>query len=126
STQDGNTSTDNRFPQIDGSIVVWRGNDGTTRQIYLYDGSNVTKVSTQDGNTSTNNQFPQIDGSNVVWYGNDGTTNQIYLAENCATATTTNLEVPTLSEWGLIILALLLMTAGTLYLVQQPRFEQER
>ncbi|MFK7905019.1 MAG: IPTL-CTERM sorting domain-containing protein, partial [Chitinophagales bacterium] len=26
--------------------------------------------------------------------------------------------VPTLSEWGLIVLALMLMTAGTLYLVQ--------
>ncbi len=40
-----------------------------------------------------------------------------------------NPEVPTLSEWGLIILALLLMTLGALYLVQ-PRFrsslEQER
>ncbi len=36
--------------------------------------------------------------------------------------------VPTLSEWGLIILALLLMTFGTLYLVQpnwRGRFEQE-
>ena len=31
-------------------------------------------------------------------------------------------SIPTLSEWGLIILALLLMTAGTLYLVQQPSF----
>ncbi len=41
-----------------------------------------------------------------------------------------NTDVPTLSEWGLIILALLLMTLGTLYLVQ-PKFrggifEQER
>ncbi len=37
-------------------------------------------------------------------------------------------DVPTLSEWGLIILALLLMTLGTLYLVQpnwRGRFEQE-
>lgn len=38
-------------------------------------------------------------------------------------------SVPTLSQWGLIILALLLMTLGTLYLVQpnwRGRFEQER
>ncbi len=35
-------------------------------------------------------------------------------------------SIPTLSEWGLLILALLLMTLGTLYLLQQPRFEQER
>ncbi len=36
--------------------------------------------------------------------------------------------VPTLSEWGLIILALLLMTLGTVYLVQpnwRGRFEQK-
>lgn len=32
-------------------------------------------------------------------------------------------DVPTLSEWGLIILALLLMTLGTLYLVQ-PNFRE--
>ena len=35
--------------------------------------------------------------------------------------------IPTLSEWGLIILALMLMTAGTLYLVQpnwRKRFKQ--
>ncbi len=38
-----------------------------------------------------------------------------------------SVDVPTLSQWGLIILALLLMTLGTLYLVQpnlQQRFEQ--
>ncbi|MGB1243759.1 MAG: IPTL-CTERM sorting domain-containing protein, partial [Chitinophagales bacterium] len=37
--------------------------------------------------------------------------------------------IPTLSEWGLLILALLLMTFGTLYLVQpsvRHSFEQER
>lgn len=33
-------------------------------------------------------------------------------------------SIPTLSEWGLIILALLLMTFGTLYLVQ-PNWRQE-
>ncbi|MEZ4887299.1 MAG: IPTL-CTERM sorting domain-containing protein [Chitinophagales bacterium] len=37
-------------------------------------------------------------------------------------------SIPTLSEWGLLILALLLMTFGTLYLVQpnwRERLEQE-
>ncbi len=44
--------------------------------------------------------------------------------ENCSGTSATSVivesiaDVPTLSEWGLIILALLLMTAGTLYLVQ--------
>ncbi|MEZ4887114.1 MAG: IPTL-CTERM sorting domain-containing protein [Chitinophagales bacterium] len=38
-------------------------------------------------------------------------------------------DVPTLSQWGLIVLALLLMTAGTLYLLQpkfRGGFEQKR
>jgi len=35
-------------------------------------------------------------------------------------------DVPTLSEWGLIVLALLFMTFGTLYILQgQRRFEKE-
>jgi len=33
-------------------------------------------------------------------------------------------DVPTLSEWGLIVLALLFMTLGTLYLLQ-PQFNQK-
>ncbi|MFK7905439.1 MAG: IPTL-CTERM sorting domain-containing protein, partial [Chitinophagales bacterium] len=32
-------------------------------------------------------------------------------------------SIPTLSEWGLIVLALLFMTLGTLYLVQ-PNFRR--
>ncbi len=41
---------------------------------------------------------------------------------------TSTQSIPTLSEWGLIILALLLLTLGTLYLVQpqvRNSFEQE-
>ncbi|MGB1241021.1 MAG: hypothetical protein ACPG49_00775 [Chitinophagales bacterium] len=37
--------------------------------------------------------------------------------------TVTAPDVPTLSEWGLLILALSLMIAGTLYLIQ-PRFRE--
>ena len=51
---------------------------------------------------------------------------------NCDPATTlsfptppTPSSVPTLSEWGLLILALLLMTLGTLYLVQ-PMMSKEK
>lgn len=34
-------------------------------------------------------------------------------------------DIPTLSQWGLIILALLLMTFGTLYLIQ-PNLQREK
>lgn len=40
-------------------------------------------------------------------------------------STSSSAEVPTLSEWGLIILALMLMTAGTLVLVQ-PKTESQK
>jgi len=48
----------------------------------------------------------------------------------CATLCPTGggADVPTLSEWGLIVLALLLLTLGTLYLVQpsvRESFERE-
>lgn len=39
--------------------------------------------------------------------------------------TTTTNSIPTLSEWGLIILALMLMILGTLYLLQ-PSFKKEK
>ncbi len=40
------------------------------------------------------------------------------LTGDCAASVSSGASIPTLSEWGLIILALLLMTLGTLYLVQ--------
>lgn len=46
------------------------------------------------------------------------TTNTGLICGSDLSASTSSPEVPTLSEWGLIILALLLMTLGTLYLVQ--------
>ncbi len=44
---------------------------------------------------------------------------------NIQPSSSSSTDVPTLSEWGLIILALLLMTLGTLYLVQ-PNWRESR
>ncbi len=65
-----------------------------------------------------------------VWYNNSEWTSSgdlnFTVTTNSACVSSGG-DVPTLSEWGLIILALLLMTLGTLYLVQpnwRRRFEQ--
>jgi len=68
-----------------------------------------------DGNFYTNPGFNSFPTADIAF-------------EIIACPSTSNPEVPTLSEWGLIILALLLMTLGTVYLVQpkfRGRLEQE-
>ena len=101
------TSTNNLLPQIDGNTIVWYGNDGTTNQIYKNDGSGQSLVST---GTSTFNINPQIDGNTIVWYGNDGTSFQIYKS-TCITETVIE-PIPTLTQWAILILALLLLIFG--------------
>ncbi|MGB0929497.1 MAG: hypothetical protein ACPGVB_01890 [Chitinophagales bacterium] len=65
--------------------------------------------------------FVNVDGS---FLANNDLDFEVSINNTCPTSNPA--AIPTLSEWGLLILALLLMTLGTLYLVQQPRFEQER
>lgn len=58
---------------------------------------------------------------------NDGTTECVSLTE-CPTecvSTITPFTVPTLSEWGMIILALLLLTVGTVFIVQHRAIRAE-
>lgn len=59
------TSNDNFAPKISGNNIVWRGYDGISTHIYLYDGANVMKASVEDSNTSVNNDRPQIAGNNI-------------------------------------------------------------
>ena len=60
--------TDNNYedlnPQIDGSNVVWQGNNG----VFLYDGDIVSQLT----DTSYEVWNPQVSGSNVVWGGSLG------------------------------------------------------
>ncbi len=73
---------EDRFPQISGSNVVWYGTDGTTRNIYFYDGSTVSQL-TDD---STNDFNPQISGTNVIWFGSDGGDNEIFFSPLAGTS----------------------------------------
>ncbi|MFK7904782.1 MAG: IPTL-CTERM sorting domain-containing protein [Chitinophagales bacterium] len=76
--------------------------------------------------TSSSQSSPSVgmdsDGDFVIaWesYVQDGDNYGVYAQRYAVSAT----EVPTLSEWGLLNLALLLMIAGTLYLLQ-PDFRR--
>ncbi len=72
---------------------------------------------------STNTSIPPCH-ANFPWSTGCGITS---LTGDCTPTIANGGDVPTLSEWGLIILALLLMTLGTLYLAQpnwRRRFEQ--
>ncbi|MFK7905088.1 MAG: IPTL-CTERM sorting domain-containing protein [Chitinophagales bacterium] len=66
---------------------------------------------------------------NVYAQGSDACDISTATTTQCDPSTTlsfpspSSASIPTLSEWGLIILALLFMTAGTLYLVQ-PNFRK--
>jgi len=115
SAQDGNTTTFNVDPKIDGDQIVWQSEIG----ILYYDlrRGNLTNIM-PSFNTST----PDIDGNRIVYTEvnqvNSNTFDfQIYLAENCAPVFT----VPTIGEWGLFIIVLLLMAVGQSALMFQQR-----
>ncbi len=76
------------------------------------------------GSRNFNNPF-SVSANTSIGYSNTNVESSDLFHIKSITVQPMNTNVPTLSEWGLIILALLLMTLGTLYLVQQPRFEQE-
>ncbi len=91
------TSTSNFGPQISGNTIVWSGNDGTTNQIFKFDGTSVTQVST----TSTGNQFPQISGNTIVWSGSLGGVRHIFKFDGTSvtqvSTTSTNNNSPQIS-----------------------------
>jgi len=79
-------------------------------------------VDNTSGNTRirfTNNDY--ADGNLITHANGYATSNNLDFEINMTSAAPTSAGIPTLSEWGLIILALSFMTMGTLYLVQ-PKF----
>jgi len=118
-------------------FITARNNGGTPT---LTEGAGQTKLGEQDNQASNSAGFNSTyalsqepsDGSaiDMDWTISDhSSTSSYHIAANInGDITVIPPEVPTLSEWGLILLALLLMTFGTLYLVQpnwRGRFEQE-
>jgi hypothetical protein len=74
--------TEDAYPAISGSNVVWHGCDGSSHytclggdwEIYLWDGVTTTQIT----DNSTGDGRPDISGSNVVWMGSDGNDQEIY------------------------------------------------
>jgi hypothetical protein len=89
--------------------IVWEGIDmNSDDQVYLYNGSDLIEVSTQ---TALYDPLPGgnveafVSGNNMVWRGYDENTDHIWLYA-CPAA------IPTLSQWGIITLALIMLVLG--------------
>ena len=50
-------------PRTDGSRVVYRGNDGDSIEIFVFDGTTSTKIT----DTADDEQRPRMSGDNIVW-----------------------------------------------------------
>ena len=91
-----NANTGNGIrPRIDGGYVVWQGHDGHDFEIYLYDGTGVTRVTDNESSDTSS----MINGGSVVWYGYDEQDNEIYLYDITSRSTTqlTNNSYPDIS-----------------------------
>jgi len=83
-----NNSYDDNSPHINkNGYVVWRENDGTDLEIFLYNGTTTTQLT----NNSYYDDIPQInDNGYVVWYGWDGSDYEIFLYNGTSTIQLTN------------------------------------
>jgi len=88
-TDNGDTD---HVPQVSGSNVVWQGWDGSSYEVFLYDGSTTTQLT----DSGYNDNAPEVSGSNVVWYGADGTDTEIFLYDG---STTTQLTDNAYGDW---------------------------
>ncbi|MEZ4885311.1 MAG: IPTL-CTERM sorting domain-containing protein [Chitinophagales bacterium] len=119
-------------------FIVARSNDSTTPT--LTEGAGQTKIGEQTNQQSAGGLVSTIalseepsPGSAVdmdwtIAYGTTGVNTSMQVAAKINAVSSgsgpVSNSIPTLSEWGLIILALLFMTFGTLYLVQ-PNVEEK-
>jgi len=79
------------YAQIDGSNVVWCGND----RVLLYDGTSIRQLS---DSSSYGNQDVQISGSYVVWEGSDGDDEEILLYDGTGPRNLSNNDRTMLSD----------------------------
>jgi outer membrane protein assembly factor BamB len=66
---------DDLYPQISEDQVAWRGWDGETYEIFLYDGTSVVQLT----DNSFRAKLPQISEGQVTWLGSEGTSQGIFL-----------------------------------------------
>jgi hypothetical protein len=72
-TQLTNNDTEDLYPAISGTNVVWQGYDGSDYEIYSNFAGQLTS-------NSFNDLSPAISGMNVAWMGLDGDDSEIYMA----------------------------------------------
>ncbi|MFK7906288.1 MAG: hypothetical protein AB8B69_14245 [Chitinophagales bacterium] len=132
-TINGAQSAVNTDIDEDGNFVIaWQSGTGFSFNVFaqLYDSNGMPEGNQFRVNTFTSGRqrFPSVgmvnDGDFVIALQSeyqDGSGDGIFARRYGVFSTN---EVPTLSEWGLLILALLLMILGTLYLLQ-PRFDEK-
>ena len=63
------TTTHNHYPKISGNYVAWRGDDGGSAGIFLYDGSTVSQISHPVEGLPGLDWVSSIDGGKVAWTG---------------------------------------------------------
>ena len=84
-TQLTNNNYGDYSPQINNGQVVWYGYDGSSYNIFFYDGNRTIQL--------TDNGYalgPQIDNGQIVWYGYDGNDYEIFLYDGVRTIQLTN------------------------------------
>jgi len=80
-------SRQNQQIVLDGSNLVWRGDDGRDWEIYRYNGTSVSQITNDNSNEQNT---PQVSGNNIVWQGWDGTDQEIYLYNGTTTINLSN------------------------------------
>jgi Tol biopolymer transport system component len=107
-----NNSYQDYIPDMnDNGDVVWKGNDGSDLEIFLYDGSTTTQLT----NNSYHDQGPRInDNGYVVWYGegnldpgDPSTDNEIFLYDGSTTIQLTDNShedrTPRINDYGHVV-----------------------
>ncbi len=110
SVQLTDNDVDDRAPQINNNgDVVWHSNQSDS-EIFFYNGSNIIQLT----NNTDADTYPKInDRGDVVWQCNDGNDSEIFIANSVIE------PVPTISEWGMIIMSLLFIVLGMVVIKNQ-------
>jgi len=83
-TQLTDDSTDNYEPKISGNNVVWRAGNGSSAELYFYDGTTTTQIT----NNSYEDNYYDISGDKVTWLGWDGNDWEVFLYDGSTSITT--------------------------------------
>ncbi len=74
--------------QIDGRYAVWVASDGSDDEVWLFDGSALTRLTDNDYDDA----LPQVADGNVAWVGESGADSEIFWWDGASTAQLTDDE----------------------------------